>query len=121
MSKSKRSDTTSNDSSLQLLEQRHHALLAELADLGLVLRGSIDQRLRRCGNPTCRCRTNPPQLHGPYWQWTRKVAGKTVSATLTPAQAARCRDWNGNMHELDRIVGELQEIGLRAAEVVCGR
>ena len=28
-------------------------------------------------------------LHGPYYKWTRKVAGKTVNATLTPEQAAR--------------------------------
>lgn len=38
------------------------------------------------GTPGCRCKADPPQLHGPYWQWTRKVAGKTV--TLPPPQSA---------------------------------
>ena len=120
MSKSTKTGTASFDSSMQLLEQRHRALLADLAKLGLVLRGTIEQRLTRCGNPTCRCRADPPKLHGPYWKWTRKVAGKTVSATLSPPQAARCRNWSHNMRKLDRIVGELQQIGLRAAELVCG-
>lgn len=113
-----RNRTASIDSSLQRLEQRHRALLAELADIGLVLRGSIAQRLNRCGNPTCRCKADPPMLHGPYFKWTRKVAGKTVNATLSPEQAARCQDWNRNMRKLDRIVRQLQAIGLRAATLL---
>ena len=74
--------TASIESSLHELEQQHSVLLAELADIGLVLRGSIALRLCICGNPRCRCRANPPVLHGPYYKWTRKVAGKTVNATL---------------------------------------
>ncbi len=107
------------DSSLQQLEQRHRALLAELADLGLVLRGSIASRLNRCGNPACRCKADPPMMHGPYFQWTRKVAGKTVNAKLSPEQAARLMDWNHNMRTLDRLVTELQDIGLSAATLLC--
>ena len=96
-------------------------MLAELADIGLVLRGTIALRLMRCGNPSCRCRAHPPQLHGPYYVWTRKVAGKTVTAMLPPEQAARCQDWSRNMRKLDRIVRELQAIGLRAAARLRGR
>ena len=110
--------TASIDSSLQRLQERHRALLAELADIGLVLRGSIAPRLNRCGNPTCRCKADPPMLHGPYYHWTRKVAGKTVSAILSPEQAARCKEWNQNMRKLDRIVRQLQTIGLRAATLL---
>jgi hypothetical protein len=47
--------------------------------------------------------------------WTRKVAGKTVTAMLTPEHAAVCLAWNRNMHKLDRIVRELHAIGLQAA------
>ena len=93
-------------------------MLAKLADIGLVLRGSIGLRLNRCGNPTCRCKADPPKLHGPYYNWTRKVAGKTVNATLTPEQAACLKDWNRNMRKIDRIVQLLQAIGLRAATLM---
>jgi len=75
----------------------------------------------RCGNPTCRCEAAPPQLHGPYYVWTRKVAGKTVTAMLPPEQAALCQAWNRNMRKLDRIVRALQALGLRAAARVRGR
>lgn len=118
MSTSTKKRTASLDSSLRRLEARHRALLAELGNLGMVLRGSITLRLARCGNPTCRCKAEPPQLHGPYYVWTRKVAGKTVTATLSPAHAARCQDWSRNMRKLDRIVRQLQAIGLRAAATV---
>ena len=57
-------------------------------------------------------------LHGPYRQWTRKVAGKTVTVRLSPKQADRLKDWNHNMRKLDRIVRQLQAIGLRAATLV---
>jgi hypothetical protein len=106
------------DSSLKALEQRHRALLAELSNIGLVLRGTIAPRRMRCGNPTCRCRAHPPQLHGPYFVWTRKVAGKTVTAMLPRKQAALCQDWSRNMRKLDRIVRQLQALGLRAAALM---
>jgi len=106
---------------LRRLEERHRSLLAELAGIGLVLRGSIARSLTRCGNPTCRCKADPPQLHGPYYRWTRKVAGKTVTAQLPPEQAALCQVWNRDMHKLDRIVRALQVIGLQAAAAVRGR
>jgi len=113
-----RNSIGSSDSSLLRLEERHRALLAELADLGLVLRGSIASCFNRCGNPTCRCKADPPRLHGPYCQWTRKVAGKTVTVRLNPEQAERLKTWNHNMRKLDRIVRQLQAIGLRAATLL---
>lgn len=106
------------ESELERLEQRHRRLLTKLADIGLVLRGSIALRPSRCGNPTCQCKADPPKLHGPYYKWTRKVAGKTVNATLTPEQAAYFIDWNRNMRKLDRIVRLLQAIGLRASTLL---
>jgi hypothetical protein len=106
------------DATLQRLEQRHDALLRETDGIGLVLRGTIGARMMRCGQRTCRCKADPPRLHGPYYLWTRKVAGKTVTVHLTAEHAARCQEWNGNMRRLDRLVKALQDVGLRAARAV---
>jgi len=113
--------SASIDPALRRLEDRHRALLAELADIGLVLRGSIARRRTTCGNPACRCKDDPPMLHGPYYIWTRKVAGKTVTAQLKPEQAVLCLAWNRNMRKLDRTVRQLQAVGLRAATLLRGR
>lgn len=118
MTVSRQKRTASIPSRLQRIEQRHRALLDELAGLGLLLRGTIAQRMNRCGNPTCRCKADPPTLHGPYPVWTRKVAGKTVTVVLRPEQAALCRQWSRNMRKLDRIVRQMQALGLQAAALV---
>ena len=54
--------------------------------LHFIAAGSITHRHTRCGKPNCRCHANPPQLHGPYWQWTAKINGKTVTRRLTPVE-----------------------------------
>jgi hypothetical protein len=118
MNSSRKKNTPAIDFSLQRLQERHHSLRAKLADVGLVLRGSIARRRVRCGQPNCRCKADPPTLHGPYYLWTRKVAGKTVTAQLRPEQAALCMEWSRNMRKLDRIVRDLQAIGLRAAALL---
>jgi uncharacterized protein DUF6788 len=62
-------------------------ILAELTSLGPALPGTLLNRYGRCGTPGCRCHTDPPTLHGPWWSWTRKVNGKTVTVRLTDEQA----------------------------------
>lgn len=108
------------ESWLQILEQHHRGLLAELAGLGLVLPGTIVQRYSRCESPTCRCKAQPPILHGPNWTWTRKEAGKPVSVSFGSEQAARYKEWTRNMRKLDRIVRQLQATGIRAATMLRG-
>src|SRR6266852_2316334 len=58
------------------------AELAAIARTGMVLPGSITERRTRCGHRNCACHADPPRLHGPYWQWTRKVAAKTICRWL---------------------------------------
>ena len=118
MSPSTKNTTTSLDRSLQRLEERHRNMLRDLDSIGIVLRGTIAKRMNRCGKPICACHADPPALHGPYYLWTRKVAAKTVTESLTPEQAARLQGWSRNMRQLDSLVRKLQELGLRAAEAV---
>src|ERR1019366_6733009 len=53
-------------------ERSYRELAAQLADIGFIASGSLALRHNRCGTKTCRCHADPPQLHGPYWQWTAK-------------------------------------------------
>ena len=59
--------------------------LAKIARTGMVLPGSLTERHTRCGHPNCACHADPPRRHGPYWQWTRKVAagGPPLPWTVT--------------------------------------
>ncbi|MGI8631903.1 MAG: DUF6788 family protein [Solirubrobacterales bacterium] len=91
-------------------------LSAALAEIGFVLPGSVVVRRTRCGKASCRCKADPPTLHGPYLQWTRKVAGKTVTRNLSPDQLERYQPWFDNARRLRELNAELEALSLRAAE-----
>lgn len=95
------------------LQRRKAEIIAEISALGLPLPGSLVQRRTRCGNTGCRCRANPPQLHGPYWSWTRKVGNKTVTRTLSPEQAERLHPLLDNSRHLRELISQLEEIALK--------
>lgn len=94
------------------VERRRSTITAEIAALGLPLPGSLVERRTRCGNPGCRCRADPPQLHGPYLTWTRKVENKTVTRTLSQDQADRLRPLIDNARRLRELVSELETLAL---------
>ncbi len=86
--------------------------LALIARSGKVLPGSIGERRTRCGRPNCACHGEPPRLHGPYYQWTRKVAAKTVGRWLSPEEAERYRPFIENDRRMRELLGRLEAIGL---------
>src|SRR6266545_675118 len=68
----------------------------ELAAIGFIASGSIVVRYTRCASAGCRCHADPPQRHGPYYQWSAKIAGKTVTRRLTDREAALYQQWIDN-------------------------
>jgi hypothetical protein len=99
---------------------RQHELLDELAALGFCLPGSLTTRQMRCGKPGCRCKADPPQLHGPYTYWTRTVAGRTIAQLLTAEQRERYQPWIENNHRLHQLVKELEALAVQTAQTTEG-
>lgn len=97
-------------------EQRFRALKTALSEVGPFLRGSIQRRLMPCGKSGCRCQSTLPNLHGPYYQWTRKVSGKTVTVRLTPEQARLLRGWIANARRLDKLIAGLEAVSRRLTQ-----
>lgn len=87
-----------------------------LGRAGFSLPGSVVSREMRCGKQGCRCKGDPPALHGPYYQWTRKVGGKTVTRWLTEDQATRYEAWFANARRLRELLTALEVLSLRVAE-----
>jgi hypothetical protein len=88
-------------------------LAADLNGSGFALPGTLASRFMRCGKTNCRCKAEPPVLHGPYLHWTRTVAGKTVTRTLTPEQAQRYQPWFDNARRLRELLTDLETRSLR--------
>ena len=91
-------------------------ITARLADLAYALPGTVADRLTRCGHPGCRCHADPPQLHGPYHQWTRKKNGRTATRILSDDQHADYGPWFDNHHRLRELITELEALSLAIAE-----
>ncbi|HZD66046.1 MAG TPA: DUF6788 family protein [Acidimicrobiales bacterium] len=98
-------------------ENRYRQIAAELATIGLIHSGSITRRHTFCGSPGCRCHADPPQPHGPYYQWTAKVNGKTRTRRLSPAEAALFEEWIANDRRLRHLVEEMRRVASKAAEL----
>ncbi|MHB1511229.1 MAG: DUF6788 family protein [Acidimicrobiales bacterium] len=55
---------------------RQARIAAELGQAGFALPGTVLVRTMTCGKKNCRCHGDPPRLHGPYFQWARKINQK---------------------------------------------
>jgi hypothetical protein len=92
------------------------AEIAAIARTGMVLPGSITQRATRCGHRNCACRADPARLHGPYWQWTRKIAAKTICRWLSTDQQHDYQPWIDNDRRLRDLLTRLEALGAAALE-----
>jgi len=101
-------------------QTRFEALKREILTLGYVRPGSLVRRLMPCGNPACRCMRQPPRLHGPYSQWTYKVAGKTRTVRLSAEQAQLCQEWIRNHRRLKRLVRQMERLSLKETDRALG-
>ena len=97
-------------------QTRAREIMRELAEIGYALPGSIVRRSTACGKPGCRCKADPPVLHGPYLSWIRKADGRPTTRKLTPEQEQRYRPWFDNARRLHELVSELQTLSVQAIE-----
>jgi Family of unknown function (DUF6788) len=99
-------------------QRQYRGLQVELTEIGLIRSGSLAPRYNYCGNPNCRCHGDPPQPHGPYFQWTAKVDGKTVNRRLNARQAELYREWIANDRRLHAIINQMREVAAKATDLI---
>lgn len=103
---------------LAAYERRYRDLAAQLPDVGFIAAGSVVRRYTRCGTPNCRCHADPPRPHGPYYQWTAKINGKTVTRRLTEREARLYTEWIANDRQLRHLVGQMRQTAAKATELL---
>ncbi len=91
-------------------------IAAELAQAAFALPGTLTVRSYACGKPACRCHADPPRLHGPYAEWTRKIGGKTITRRLTDDELAAWQPLFDNAKKLRALLAELQDLTLQLIE-----
>ena len=103
---------------LARLRARYAQHAVDLSQLGFMLKGSVVRRVLPCGNPGCRCHGKPPHWHGPYWQWTSKVRGKTVTRMLREEQVRRYQTWIAHRKRFEQLAEAMHELSVQADALV---
>lgn len=91
---------------------------AEIGEIDIVLRGTLTERYMPCGRKGCRCQARLAKLHGPYFQWTTKVDGKTKTVRLRHDEVPFNQEWIANGRNLDQIIKAWEQIGHTAAQLI---
>jgi len=102
-------------------EEAYAELRRELVQVGFLWVGTVINQTAICGKPTCACRADKARRHGPYYVWTRKVRGKTVTRMLTEAEGKLYTEWIQNRRRLDRTIRKMMSISKHLAPLLLRR
>lgn len=97
----------------QRLQQRREKLLQKIAALGPVLQGTITERTIVREDPRAPGKTKE---YGPYYQWTWKREGKTVTVNLSASQAKIYRKAIEENKQLEQLLEQLRQTSLQLLE-----
>ncbi len=103
---------------LESYQRQYRDLARQLADIGYIASGSLAQRHNRCGTASCACHADPPRMHGPYWQWTAKVNGKTVNKRLTEREAQLYTEWITNDRTARSLLTQMRAVAAEATALI---
>lgn len=99
-------------------ETQFEKIKQEIASLGFLLPGSINEVYNTCGTPGCRCKDpDNPKKHGPYYYWTRKCDGKTVTRIIPKDKLSSFRTYNDNYKKLKELVKQMENVSLDWIEI----
>src|SRR5262245_2630783 len=89
-----------NTRTVAQLERRYAQAQRRLGQLGHISQGSVQDRTARAGG-------------GAGYQWTRKVARKTITVALSPEQFAKMKEAVGNYRQLRKQLREMEQLSRR--------
>jgi Family of unknown function (DUF6788) len=98
------------------LERRREELYRELGRVGDFRRGSLNEVRRKCGKPNCACAAPGHPGHGPQYNLTRTVEGRTRARHLKPGpELEKVRREVTEYERFRDLVGQVTEVN----EAIC--
>ena len=98
------------------LERERAGLYEELSQVGDFRRGSLNEVWRRCGKASCACAQPGHRGHGPQYNLTRSVGGKTVARHLRPGpELEKIRREVTEYERFRALAGQVSEVN----EAIC--
>ena len=100
------------------IDQRIAAIKRELGSLGPLRPGSITRQYNVCGSPSCRCKADPPQRHGPYYQLSYTHQRKSSSEFVREQDLEEVQRQLDTHARLRALVDEWIGLEIQAARLV---
>jgi hypothetical protein len=94
--------------------QRFQDLTREFQQLEYFCKGTVLKRMMKCGKAQCACQKDPAKRHGPYFEWTYKVGGKTVNVRLTAEAAPIYMAASQQYRKLKSLLNRLERLSQSA-------
>ena len=80
----------------------------QLLQLGPLLPGSLSKQWNVCGSPGCKCKDpKHPRRHGPYYQLSYTLQGKSSTLFLKPTEVAEARRSIARYQQFKLLCGAL--------------
>ena len=106
-------ETMKKRESSEKLERRYRRMASKLAETGLILLGTITERTIKRGSGK---NNDNEKVYGPYYQWTFKQDGKTVTVNLTSNQAELYQKAVDNNKEVEMTLKEMRKLSREICE-----
>lgn len=102
---------------VRTLERRIERIKEKLNALGDLRPGHLSEQYNVCGTPRCRCKADPPQKHGPYFQlgWTRK--GKSTTRFIRKPDVSTVRQQLRNHQQLLALVDQWSDAAIEICDL----
>jgi hypothetical protein len=99
------------------LEARIDKLKQEIVRLGDLRPGKLSQPYNVCGKADCRCKADPPQKHGPYYQLSFTRSGKSSTQFVRKQDLAVVRQQLRNYRQLRELVDRWITLGMELSRL----
>ena len=93
------------------------AVKRRIAAIDLVASGTLLERTKVCGQPTCRCASDANARHGPYYEWNRRLQGRLHHRAVASEEARVIRR---AMHDYQRLLALLEDWEHESARIILG-
>jgi hypothetical protein len=114
----KKSTRVSAEAQLGTYLQQFAGLRKQLYEVQYFCRGTVLQRMMKCGQQRCACHEDPTKRHGPYFEWTYKVNGKTVNQRIQPEEAAFYKTATEQYRRLKSVLKRMEILSRKAVGVL---
>ena len=99
------------------LQRRIEGIKRQIAALGPLRPGTLSQQYNVCGSAQCRCKADPPQKHGPYYQLSYTWRRQSRTHFVREEEFPKIQREVANYERLRALMGEWIDSALEIARL----